>query len=201
MSIFSFFKRGLQKSATKISRVVSSVFTGIKAHDSNSFDDLEALLISADFGVPAALQITGRVRERYECGEIATDADLVKVTRDEVARILSSSLRPVNSAEPGKPVVILMVGVNGSGKTTSIGKLAAKWKNEGKKVVLGACDTFRAAAIDQLKVWADRSDCEIIAREEGSDPSSVVFDALLFAAASASCFCFSNFSFSAFNSA
>ena len=178
MSIFSFFKRGLQKSATKISRVVSSVFTGIKAHDAGSFDDLEALLISADFGVPAALQITARVRERYECGEIATDADLVKVTRDEVARILSSSLRPVNTSEPGKPVVILMVGVNGSGKTTSIGKLAAKWKNEGKKVVLGACDTFRAAAVEQLQLWGERTGCQVIASRHGADPASVAYDAV-----------------------
>ena len=177
MSIFSIFKRGLAKSATKLSRVVTSVFTGIKIHGNESFDDLEALLISADFGVPAALQITGEIREQYERGELATDADLVISARNQVAEILKNGQRPINKPENGGPTVILMVGVNGSGKTTTIGKLAAKLKGEGKKVILAACDTFRAAAVEQLQLWGERTGCQVVSSRHGADPASVAFDA------------------------
>ncbi|MBE6392145.1 MAG: signal recognition particle-docking protein FtsY [Lentisphaerae bacterium] len=177
MSIFSIFKRGLAKSATKLSRVVTSVFTGIKIHGKESFDDLEALLISADFGVPAALQITGEIREQYERGELATDADLVISARNQVAEILKNGQRPINRPENGGPTVILMVGVNGSGKTTTIGKLAAKLKGEGKKVILAACDTFRAAAVEQLQLWGERTGCQVVSSRHGADPASVAFDA------------------------
>ena len=177
MSIFSIFKRGLAKSATKLSRVVTSVFTGIKIHGNESFDDLEALLISADFGVPAALQITGEIREQYERGELATDADLVISARNQVAEILKNGQRPINRPENGGPTVILMVGVNGSGKTTTIGKLAAKLKGQGKKVILAACDTFRAAAVEQLQLWGERTGCQVVSSRHGADPASVAFDA------------------------
>ena len=177
MSIFSFFKKGLQKSATKISRVVSSVFTGVKAHDKASFDDLEAMLIGADFGVAAAVDITAGIRDRYERGLIATNAELVRTARDEVVTILKQGQRPIHSAEPGKPVVILMVGVNGSGKTTSIGKMAYFWKNQGKKVIMAACDTLRAAAVEQLQLWGERTGCQVISSKHGADPASVAFDA------------------------
>ena len=177
MSIFSIFKRGLAKSATKLSRVVTSVFTGIKIHGKESFDDLEALLISADFGVPAALQITGEIREQYERGELSTDADLVISARNQVAEILKNGQRPINRPENGGPTVILMVGVNGSGKTTTIGKLAAKLKGEGKKVILAACDTFRAAAVEQLQLWGERTGCQVVSSRHGADPASVAFDA------------------------
>lgn len=177
MSIFSIFKRGLEKSATKISRVVSSVFTGVKIQGKESFDDLEALLISADFGVQAALQITGEIREQYERGQIATDADLVKSARDQVAAILKNGQRPLNMPENGGPVVILMVGVNGSGKTTTVGKLASKLKGQGKKVILAACDTFRAAAVEQLQLWGERTGSQVVSSKHGADPASVAFDA------------------------
>ena len=177
MSIFSIFKRGLAKSATKLSRVVTSVFTGIKIHGKESFDDLEALLISADFGVPAALQITGEIREQYERGELSTDADLVISARNQVAEILKNGQRPINRPENGGPTVILMVGVNGSGKTTTIGKLAAKLKGEGKKIILAACDTFRAAAVEQLQLWGERTGCQVVSSRHGADPASVAFDA------------------------
>ncbi len=177
MSIFSIFKRGLEKSATKISRAVTSIFTGTKIHGAESFDDLEAMLISADFGVTAALQITGEIRDRYERGQISTDADLVMAARDEVASILQNGKRPLNSPENGGPVVILMVGVNGSGKTTTIGKLAARLKGQGKKVMLAACDTFRAAAVEQLQLWGERTNTQVIASKHGADPASVAYDA------------------------
>ena len=178
MSIFSIFKRGLEKSATKISRMVTSVFSGIKVHGKESFDDLEALLISSDFGVPAALQITGEIREQYERGQLSTDADLVISARNQVAEILKNGQREINRPENGGPVVILMVGVNGSGKTTTIGKLAAKLKGQGKKVILAACDTFRAAAVEQLQLWGERTGCQVVSSRHGADPASVAFDAV-----------------------
>ncbi|MBQ6352593.1 MAG: signal recognition particle-docking protein FtsY [Lentisphaeria bacterium] len=177
MSIFSIFKNGLAKSATRLTRAVTSVFTGIKAHGKASFDDLEDLLISADFGVPAARRIAAAVRERYERGELATDADLGAAARDEVVRIISGHDRPVRRAEPGTPTVILMVGVNGSGKTTTIGKLADRLCKAGDKVILGACDTFRAAAVEQLQLWGERTGAQVVAAKHGADPASVAFDA------------------------
>lgn len=177
MSIFSIFKRGLEKSATKISRVVKSVFTGVKIQGKESFDDLEAMLVSADFGVPAAMQITNELREQYERGTIATDADLVKCARKMVAEILKNGQRKINRPENGGPTVILMVGVNGSGKTTTIGKMAANLKKQGKKVILAACDTFRAAAVEQLQLWGERTNTQVISSKHGADPASVAFDA------------------------
>ena len=177
MSIFSIFKRGLEKSATKISRVVKSVFTGVKIQGKESFDDLEAMLVAADFGVPAAMQITNELREQYERGAIATDADLVKCARNMVAGILKNGQRKINCPENGGPVVILMVGVNGSGKTTTIGKMAANLKKQGKKVILAACDTFRAAAVEQLQLWGERTNTQVISSKHGADPASVAFDA------------------------
>ena len=152
-SIFSIFKRGLEKSATKVARAVSSLFTGLSAHGAKSFEELELLLISADFGVAAAKRITAAVKDRYDRGLLSTDADLVAAARNEVLDILRSGARPINVAPNGKPTVILFVGVNGSGKTTTIGKLASRLQGEGKKVVLAACDTFRAAAVEQLQLW------------------------------------------------
>jgi len=177
MSIFSIFKRGLEKSATKISRVVKSVFSGVKIQGKESFDDLEAMLVSADFGVPAAMQITNELREQYERGAIATDADLVKCARKMVAEILKNGQREINRPENGGPVVILMVGVNGSGKTTTIGKMAANLKKQGKKVILAACDTFRAAAVEQLQLWGERTNTQVVSSKHGADPASVAFDA------------------------
>jgi fused signal recognition particle receptor len=176
-SIFSIFKRGLAKTTTKVTRSIAGMFTGIKAHGESSFEELEALLISADFGVPASLRIVGEIRDRYEQGKIATDADLVQVAAETVMDILNSRKREINAAPAGTPTVILMVGVNGSGKTTTIGKLASRLKKEGKKVVLAACDTFRAAAVEQLILWGDRTGCQVISAKHGADPASVAFDA------------------------
>ena len=176
-SIFSIFKRGLAKTTTRVTRSITGLFTGIKAHGESSFEELEALLISADFGVPASLRIVKDIRERYEQGKISTDADLVQVAADTVMEILHSRKREIRTAPEGTPTVILMVGVNGSGKTTTIGKLAARLKGEGKKVVLAACDTFRAAAVEQLQLWGERTGCQVISAKHGADPASVAFDA------------------------
>ena len=179
MSIFSIFKRGLEKSATRVARAVTSAFAGVKVHGNASFDDLEAMLIAADFGVAAAQKVTNGIRERYERGKIATDADLISVAKEEVCAILRRGSRPLAAAPENDPLVILMVGVNGSGKTTTIGKLADRWHKEGKKVILGACDTFRAAAVEQLQLWGERTGCQVIASRHGADPASVAFDATM----------------------
>lgn len=178
-SIFSIFKRGLEKSATKVARAVSSLFTGLSAHGAKSFEELELLLISADFGVSAAKRITAAVKDRYDRGLLATDADLVAAARNEVLEILRSGERPINKAPDGKPTVILFVGVNGSGKTTTIGKLASRLQSEGKKVVLAACDTFRAAAVEQLQLWGERTTCQVVSSRHGADPASVAYDATM----------------------
>lgn len=178
-SIFSIFKRGLEKSATKVARAVSSLFTGLSAHGAKSFEELELLLISADFGVAAAKRITAAVKDRYDRGLLATDADLVAAARNEVLEILRSGERSINMAQDGKPTVILFVGVNGSGKTTTIGKLASRLQGEGKKVVLAACDTFRAAAVEQLQLWGERTGCQVVSSRHGADPASVAYDATM----------------------
>ena len=178
-SIFSIFKRGREKSATKVARAVSSLFTGLSAHGAKSFEELELLLISADFGVAAAKRITAAVKDRYDRGLLSTDADLVAAARNEVLDILRSGARPINVAPNGKPTVILFVGVNGSGKTTTIGKLASRLQGEGKKVVLAACDTFRAAAVEQLQLWGERTSCQVVSSRHGADPASVAYDATM----------------------
>ena len=131
-SIFSIFKRGLEKTTTKVARTIGSIFTGVKAHSAESFDELEELLIAADFGVPASLRIVGEIRDRYERGAIATNADLARIASETVKDILRQRARAIHTGEPGKPTVILMVGVNGSGKTTTIGKLAARFRRQAR---------------------------------------------------------------------
>ena len=177
-SLFSRFKKGLRKTTTSVTRGISSVFTDNSRWTDEQFDDLENLLISSDFGVAASLAIVANIRDRYEQGKIATSEDIDKVGAEDVCKILSRNQREINYAPKGQPTVILFVGVNGSGKTTSIGKLASLWQKEGKKVMLAACDTFRAAAVDQLKVWGNRTETHVVSALHGADPSSVAFDAV-----------------------
>ena len=176
-SIFSVFKKGLEKSATKVTRALSGLFTGTRSYKAADFEELEMMLISADFGVKAASSLVAQLKESYDTGKIATDADLVTELKSLVVGILSRNRREINRAE-GAPTVILVVGVNGSGKTTSIGKLAWKLINEDHcKVMLGACDTFRAAAVEQLQLWSERTGAQIVSAVHGADPASVAWDA------------------------
>ncbi len=176
-SLFSIFKRGLEKTTTKVTRSIASMFTDVQSWSAESFDDLEAALISADFGVSASVRITSEIRDLYERGKIQTTADIFAVARDSVTEILQRNVRPINYAPAGTPTVILFVGVNGSGKTTTIGKLAASLRKDGKTVMLAAADTFRAAAVDQLKLWGERTNSTVISANHGADPASVAFDA------------------------
>lgn len=177
MSIFSIFKTGLQKTTTAVSRVFAAL-GGEKAWTEETFEDLEAMLISCDFGVVASRKIVKSIRDRYQRGLIQTSADLKNIARETVVSIMTQNTREINFAETGKPTVILMVGVNGSGKTTTAGKLAWIYRNQGKNVMLAACDTFRAAAVEQLKLWGERTDSQVIAAAPNADPSSVAFDAV-----------------------
>ena len=175
--IFDFFRRGLQKSATKIRRTFSALLGGVKIKSAADFAELEATLVAADFGIRAAGKLCSALKEKYELGQLATEVDLQSALQQQIVEILRRSQREIRRAAPGEPTVILLVGVNGSGKTTTIGKLAARLTKQGKKVILGACDTFRAAAVEQLQLWGERTGCQVVSARHGADPASVAFDA------------------------
>lgn len=181
MGLFSVFKRGLQKTAVGVSRTISGLFTGEKKWDSAQFEELEFALIAADFGVKASGEIVNELKNSYELGNIATTADIYNEAAKLVAEILQKNQRQIAFAPAPAPTVILMVGVNGSGKTTTIGKLAQRWQSEGKRVVLGAADTFRAAAVEQLQLWGERTNCHVVAGKPQADPASVAFAAAEYA--------------------
>ncbi len=173
---FQRLKFGLSRSSTSIGRGIADIFTKRKL-DADSLDDLEDVLIQADLGLGAATRIREAIgRGRYEK---AIDPEAVKaVLAQEIERALTPVARPLTIDASKRPFVILVVGVNGSGKTTTIGKLAAKWRGEGKTTVLAAGDTFRAAAIEQLRVWARRTGSDLVEREQGGDAAGLAFDAL-----------------------
>ena len=173
---FQRLRSGLSLSSNSIGRGITDIFTKRKL-DAESLDDLEDILIQADLGLPAATRIREAIgRGRFEKG---IDADAVRaVLADEVERALAPVARPLVIDASKRPFVILVVGVNGSGKTTTIGKLAAQLRGEGKTIVLAAGDTFRAAAIEQARVWARRTGSDLVEREQGADAAGLAFDAL-----------------------
>ena len=176
MGIFDIFKKGLQKTKTSILRSFETMFSGTQKWDATTYRKLEESLISADLGVNVTMALVKDIKDRYERGEIQTADDIIKIGSETLSKILSEGNDGINE-NPNGPTVILMVGVNGSGKTTTTGKLAWKLKQEGKSVMLAACDTFRAAAIEQLKLWGERTDCPVIAGKHGGDAAAVAFDA------------------------
>lgn len=175
MGFFDKLKAGLTKTRESISEQVNNVFSTFVKVDEELFENLEEALIMADIGVETSDYIIEKLRDNVKHKHI-TDGNLVK---QELKDIISEILGEQNSAVDisTTPSVILVIGVNGVGKTTSIGKIASHYKSMGKKVLLAAADTFRAAAIDQLDIWAQRSGCDIIKHQENSDPAAVVFDA------------------------
>lgn len=179
MGFFDKLKRGLTKTRDAFSERVNDVFKAFVKVDEELFEELEEALITADVGVETSMYIIEQLRDRVKSKRI-TDGEAVKAELQEIiAEIMAASAVDGDGQKDGsKPKIILVIGVNGVGKTTSIGKLAAKYKAEGNRVMLAAADTFRAAAIDQLQIWADRCGCEMIKHQEGADPSAVVFDAL-----------------------
>lgn len=175
MGLFSKIKSGLQKTKTSIVGHINSVINSFTKIDEELFEELEEILIMADIGMTTASEICDRMRTKIKETGI-TDPNEIKSLMHE---IISDMLGEDKSlCLETKPSIILVIGVNGVGKTTSIGKLAAKLKAEGKNVVLGAADTFRAAAIDQLGIWADRAGVTMVKSVEGTDPASVVFDTI-----------------------
>ncbi len=175
-SWFQRLKGGLAKTSSKLSDGITSLFTKRRL-DGATLEDLEDLLIQSDLGVETAMRITEAISKgRFEKG---ISADEVKaILAAEVERVLKPVAKPLQIDGAHKPHVVLVVGVNGTGKTTTIGKLAERFRRDGLKVMLAAGDTFRAAAIDQLKIWGERTGAKVMAREVGSDASGLAFDAL-----------------------
>ena len=175
MGFFDKLKNGLTKTRESIAKQVNNVFSVFVKVDDELFENLEEALIMADIGVETSSYIIEKLRDNVKHKHI-TDGNLVKEElKSIISEILSTLDTTVNTSTT--PSVILVIGVNGVGKTTSIGKIASHYKSMGKKVLLAAADTFRAAAIDQLDIWAQRSGCDIIKHQENSDPAAVVFDA------------------------
>ena len=190
MGIFSFFSKdkketldkGLSKTKESVFSKITKAIAGKSKVDDDVLDNLEEVLITSDVGVDTTLKIIDRIEKRVARDKYVTTQELTTLLRDEIASLLTENntedAEGFALPEGKKPYVIMVVGVNGVGKTTTIGKLAYQFKKAGKKVYLGAADTFRAAAIDQLKVWADRAGATMIRQEMGSDPASVAFDTL-----------------------
>ncbi len=174
--------KGLEKSKTSFFGKLSKAVAGKSKVDDEVLDDLEEVLVSSDVGVDTTLKIIQRIEARVAKDKYLGTDELNGILREEIAGLLSETntgeLEDFVLPADKKPYVLMVVGVNGVGKTTTIGKLAYQFKKQGKKVVLGAADTFRAAAIDQLQVWADRVDVPIVKQQMGSDPASVAFDTL-----------------------
>ncbi|MFN8429605.1 MAG: signal recognition particle-docking protein FtsY [Spirosomataceae bacterium] len=191
MGLFDFFSKekkesldkGLEKSKTSIFDKISKAIVGKSKVDEEVLDDLEEILISSDVGVDTTIKIIRRIEKRVSDDKYSSASELDTILREEVAALLqeNNSQDVQNSFETEnlpKPYVLMVVGVNGVGKTTTIGKLAYNFQKNGKKVVLGAADTFRAAAVDQLKLWGSRVGVEVIDHGMNTDPSSVAYDAI-----------------------
>ena len=174
--------KGLEKSKDNFLSKMSKAVAGKSKVDEDVLDDLEEVLISSDVGVTTTIKIIRRIEERVARDKYVGTAELNEILKEEIAGLLSETdsdeTDGFNFEKVEKPYVIMVVGVNGVGKTTTIGKLAHQFKKDGKKVLLGAADTFRAAAIDQLQIWADRTNVPMIKQKMGSDPASVAFDAV-----------------------
>ena len=176
MGFFDNLKQGLSKSKSSFEEKMNNVFSTFRKVDEDLLEELEEVLIMSDVGVETSTKIISNLRDRIKKEKIEDAEDVKQALREEIKEIFDSLDNSLHLET--KPSVILVVGVNGVGKTTSIGKMANRLKQDGKKVVVAAADTFRAAAVEQLEIWANRAGCELVKREEGVDPASVVFDAI-----------------------
>lgn len=176
-SLLDRLKAGVQKTRAGLMEKIEDAVHGRKEIDAEVLEELEYALITADLGSRTTTEILERIRDRVARNQVGDAAELKKLIREFLLEVLQGSEREVaHVAQP--PTVIMVVGVNGAGKTTSIGKLTRRLQSDGKKVMMCAADTFRAAAIEQLEVWAQRTGCEFVKQQAGSDPSAVLFDAL-----------------------
>ena len=176
MGLFSKIKEGLKKTRESFSASLDNMLGSYTEIDESLFEQLEELLVMADTGVPTAERICEEVKKRVKAQRVTDPTQIFEMLRETVAEMMPS--RSISRWAGTKPSIILVIGVNGVGKTTTIGKIASRLRQEKKKVLLAAADTFRAAAIEQLEVWAERSGSEIVKHPEGSDPASVVYDAI-----------------------
>jgi fused signal recognition particle receptor len=176
--IFERLKQAVTRTRENLSERIEEAVSTSKEIDRNTLDDLEATLIGADLGSATTHQVLEKLREKADRKQIASVDDLKRLLKEELLYILNRANIPPVEREEGVPEVVLVVGVNGTGKTTTIGKLAQTLKSDGKSVLLCAGDTFRAAAIEQLEIWGQRTGTEVIRTKPGGDPSAVIFDAL-----------------------
>ena len=176
MGFFDKLKQGLSKTKNSFEEKMNNVFSTFRKVDEELLEELEEVLIMSDVGVETSTKIISNLRDRIKKQKLEDAEDVKQALREEIKEIFDSVDNSLHLETV--PSVILVVGVNGVGKTTSIGKMANRLKQDGKKVVVAAADTFRAAAVEQLEIWANRAGCDIVKREEGVDPASVVFDAI-----------------------
>ena len=176
MGFFDKLKQGLTKTKESINDKINNVFSNFRKVDEELLEELEEALIMSDMGVETSTQIISNLRDKIKKEKIEDSEQVKEALREEIEKILEKCDNSLKLET--KPSVILVVGVNGVGKTTSIGKMAARLARDGKKVIVAAADTFRAAAVEQLEIWAQRAGAEVVKREEGVDPASVVFEAI-----------------------
>ena len=177
LGFFYRLKSGLQKTRTSLAGGIENIVHGKAKVGLELLDELEEKLLIADVGMKTTTFILEDLKKDVAQNRIRENDEVLQHLKGQMFKVLSQNNKPIQFSK-NKPLVILMVGINGSGKTTTIGKLAQKWKKEGKKVLLAAGDTFRAAAIDQLQVWAERADINCISQKSGADPSAVAYDAV-----------------------
>ncbi len=175
MGIFSKINKGLQKTRLSMAGAIDNVLHGVNEITDEMFDDLEEILVMGDVGVTTATEIIDRLRAKVAKENLRNGKQVRQAIKEIVAELIDGGEQMEMVTMPS---IILVIGVNGVGKTTTIGKMAALYKSQGKKVILGAADTFRAAAIDQLEIWAERAGVDIVKHKEGADPAAVVFDTI-----------------------
>ena len=176
MGFFDKLKNGLNKTKTSFDEKINNVFSNFRKVDEEFLDELEEVLIMSDIGMDTSIKIISNLREKIKKEKVQDEEEVKQALREEMQKILD--VTDIELHLNTKPSVILVVGVNGVGKTTSIGKMANRLAKNGKKVVVAAADTFRAAAVEQLEIWAKRAGADIVKRDEGVDPASVVYDAI-----------------------
>lgn len=173
--LFKKLKDGLFKTRNNITDRINSVLSSFKTIDEGLFDELEEILITSDVGVETTMKLLEGIKKEVKEQKINDPKAVIELLKQEVLRVMSKDVTPVSNEYPQ---IIVVIGVNGVGKTTSVGKIANRYKQAGKKVLIAAADTFRAAAIEQLEVWSNRVGVDIIKHQEGADPAAIIFDAI-----------------------
>lgn len=177
-SVFDKIKAAVRRTQENLNEGLATIVEGKKTIDPEMLEELEGVMVAADIGIGTTTEVLNAIREQMSRKTLQDPQQLRTAVKDELRKILRVNATPTREVAVGEPFVIMMVGVNGVGKTTTIGKLANRFKSDGKKVMLCAADTFRAAASEQLEIWARRSDVPIVKQQAGADPSAVLFDTL-----------------------